>query len=73
MGKGHEMKSKNVRYLKIAAVCSGLACLLQIIGLSRYVHRLPEDRLGIGLYIITIFVFAAVSVSFFIQSKKQKQ
>ena len=67
------MKSIKPRNLKMIAWCATLACLLQVYALCRYVNRLPDDWIGIGLYIITIYAFAAVSVGFFIQNKKQKQ
>ncbi|MBN2411144.1 hypothetical protein JXQ31_05575 [candidate division KSB1 bacterium] len=67
------MKCVNPRILKIIACCAALACLLQIYALCRYINHLPDDRLGIGLYIITIYAFAALSIGFFVRAKKQKQ
>ena len=67
------MKTIRPRNLRIIAICAALACLLQIYALCRYVKRLPDDWVGFGLYIITIYAFAVISVGFFYQSKKQKQ
>ena len=67
------MKTIKPRTLKIIGICAALACLLQIYALCRYVKRLPDDWVGIGLHIITIYAFAAISAGFFFQYKKQKQ
>jgi hypothetical protein len=67
------MKITKPKGLLIAAVCSAIACLLQIIGLVRYIGRLPDDWIGIALYIVTIFAFALGTIGFYIQWQKQKQ
>ena len=36
--------------LFIAMVASATACALQIVGLVRYVNRLPDDVVGLSLY-----------------------
>jgi hypothetical protein len=56
------MKSRNTL---IAAVCSTVACLLQVIGLIRYLSRLPDDWVGIGLYTATIVAFALGAIGFY--------
>lgn len=53
-------------------VLSGVACVLQITGLIRYLGRLPEDRLGITLYVITIVAFALVSIEHFARWRKER-
>ena len=45
------MKIGRKRGWLLAAVAAAASCVLQIIGLSRYLGRLPEDPVGIGLYI----------------------
>lgn len=55
----------------IMSVAGSVACILQIIGLIRYVGRLPEDYVGIILFSITAVLFAIVSIGFFIQWRKQ--
>jgi hypothetical protein len=50
---------------------AALAVVLQTIGLIRYANRLPDDWLGISLYIITILAFAAISAGAFIQARQQ--
>ena len=37
-----------------------IAILFQIIGSIRYIMRMPNDWLGIGLYFITIILFSIV-------------
>jgi len=64
------LKSKG---LVIAAIFSVVACLFQIIGLVRYLSRLPDDWIGIALYIVTIVAFLLGAVGFYIQWRKQEQ
>jgi hypothetical protein len=47
--------------------------LLQITGLARYLRRLPDDRLGIALYIVTIVAFALVSIEHFARWRKERR
>jgi hypothetical protein len=63
-------QSKN---MLIGAVASALACLLQIVGLVRYVGRLPDDRVGIGLYVATAIAFALGAFGFYARWKKGKR
>ena len=56
---------KNPRGYLVAALCSGLAFVLQGIGTVRYVSRLPDDGVGIGLYLITTVLFAVAAVGFY--------
>jgi hypothetical protein len=65
------MKATNPRGYLIAAVIAVIACTVQIVGLLRYIDRLPEDWVGIGLYIITIVAFALVAFGFYVQSQKR--
>lgn len=57
----------------LVGVLSGVACLLQITGLIRYLRRLPDDRLGIALYIVTIVAFALVSIEHFGRWRKERR
>ena len=67
------MKTTTPKMWLMAAICSLIACLLQIIGLVRYLNRLPEDRVGIGLYIVTIVAFAIGAVGFYIRWQGEKK
>ena len=40
-----------------------LVLIGQIVGLVRYLHRLPDDRIGVALYVMTI---AAVTAAVFL-------
>ena len=62
---------KSVKNPLIMSVAASIACILQIIGLIRYIGRLPEDYVGISLFSITAVAFAIVSIGFFIQWRKQ--
>jgi len=57
--------------LPAAAAASLLACILQIIGLIRYLGRLPEDVTGIVLYGVTIAAFLVAAIGFFVQWRKR--
>ena len=67
------MKGTKPSGMLIAAVCSVIACLFQLIGLVRYLGRLPDDRVGIALYIVSIVAFALGAFGFYIQWRKSKQ
>jgi len=59
--------------LLVLAVCSGIAAVLQGIGLVRYLGRLPDDWVGIILYGVTAVAFAVIAVGFFIQWRKERR
>ena len=65
------MMFKSVKNPLIMSVAAAVACILQVIGLIRYIGRLPEDYVGIGLFSFTAVAFAIVSIGFFIQWQKQ--
>ena len=58
--------------LLITAICFTIAFILEGIGLIRYLSRLPDDWVGIGLYIAVIVGFTVAATGFFIQWKKEK-
>ena len=58
------------RGLLAGAGFSALACLLQAVGLIRYLDGLPEDVVGIVLYAVTIVAFGLGSVGFYLQWRK---
>ena len=59
---------KNPLTISVAAL---IACILQVIGLIRYMGRLPEDYVGIALFSITAIAFAFVSLGFYLEYRKQ--
>jgi hypothetical protein len=61
----------NIKNPLIMSVAAAMACILQVIGLIRYIGRLPEDYIGISLFSITAIIFAIVSIGFFMQWRKQ--
>ena len=65
--------SKNIKNPLIWSVAAAIACILQIVGLIRYIGRLPEDYIGITLFSLTAIAFAFVSIGAFIQWQKLKQ
>jgi uncharacterized membrane protein YhhN len=67
------LKKRSSRTTFLVGVLSAVACLLQITGLIRYLDRLPDDRLGISLYIITIVAFALVSIEHLARWHKERR
>jgi hypothetical protein len=65
------MKATDRRGLLLGAGFSAVACLLQIVGLVRYLGRLPGDAVGIALYVVTIVAFGVGAVGFYLQWAKQ--
>ncbi|MFN2134122.1 MAG: hypothetical protein ACK2VD_26615 [Anaerolineae bacterium] len=63
------MNTTQQKGLRIAAAISAAACIFQIIGLVRYVGRLPDDWIGIGLYAVTIVAFAVGAIGFYTRAK----
>jgi len=57
----------------IGTICSAIAFVLQAIGLARYISRLPEDWVGIGLYSITLVAFAVAAFGFYLQWKCERK
>lgn len=49
-----------------------IMAVLQIFGLVRYLDRLPEDWIGIGLYIVTIIAFVIASFGFYAKGRMEK-
>ena len=65
------MRIRKVKSWLIVAVCLSVACVLQVIGLARYVGRLPDDWVGIGLYSATFVGFAFAAGGGFLFSGKR--
>ena len=61
------MKSRTSKAFLIASVCLAVACVLQAVGLARYVSRLPDDYVGIGLYSIALVAFAIGAMGFYLR------
>jgi hypothetical protein len=57
----------------IGTICAAVACILQAVGLARYVGRLPHDWVGIGLYSITLVAFAVAAFGFYVQWKRERK
>jgi hypothetical protein len=64
------MKTNGSGGMLVGAICLAVACALQIVGLIRYVGRLPADWVGIGLYIASIIAFAVAALAFYIRSRR---
>jgi len=71
------MKMKKSSSWLFAAVCATIAFILEAIGAARYVTRLPDDWVGIGLYVSASVLFAIAAFGFYIkwaqERRKEKQ
>jgi len=67
------MTIKDSRRFRLVGWLAAIAVILQTVGLIRYIDRLPEDWIGITLYIITLIAFFAVSIGSFIQARQKKK
>ena len=67
------MKKMNSKGFMIGAIFSTIACIFQIIAFIRYLNRLPEDVIGIALFILTIIAFAVGAFGFYTQWQKAKK
>lgn len=67
------MKTNSSKNMLIGAVASAVACLLQVVGLIRYVGRLPDDWVGIGLYAASIVAFALGAFGFYVRWTRDKR
>jgi hypothetical protein len=63
---------KNSNSSRFATIFMVIAALLQIFGLIRYLDRLPQDWLGIGIYIVTIVAFVIASFGFYSKGRRQE-
>ena len=65
------MKTDQSKNMLLGAAASGVACVLQIVGLVRYVGRLPDDWLGIVLYTVSAIAFAAGALGFYVRWRRE--
>ena len=65
------MKTGKAKNMLLGAAASAVACLLQIIGLVRYVGRLPDDWVGIGLYVVSAIAFAVGALGFYVRWRRE--
>jgi putative effector of murein hydrolase LrgA (UPF0299 family) len=56
-----------------ATVFAAIALILEVVGTVRYVSRLPDDWLGIGLYISASLLFATATFGFYIKWTQERR
>ena len=56
----------------VAAVCLTAACILEGVGAARYLSRLPDDWIGIGLYIAASVLFGIAAFGFYTKWIREK-
>lgn len=64
------MSMSKKRLWRITSTCAVVACLFRVVGLIRYLDRVPGDWIGIGLYVVTIAAFAVGAVGSYIQGQR---
>lgn len=67
------MSKKNYRGYLVGAVIMVVAAVLQLIGFLRYLDRLPDDLVGLGLYAVTIIVLVITASGFYVQWKAKSR
>jgi len=65
------MTTKDSRRFRLVGWSAVIAATLQLVGLIRYIQRLPQDWVGITLYTITLIAFIAISIGSFIQAREK--
>jgi len=60
----------HIKFQKLAAILMFAVAILQFIGFLRYLQRLPNDVLGIALYIIVLIALLILSYIFYTKSRK---
>lgn len=56
-----------------AAVCFTIAAILEGIGAARYISRLPDDGVGIGLYVAASVLFAIAAFGFYVKWAQERR
>ena len=67
------MNTKDSQRFRLIGWSAIIAATLQTVSLTRYINRLPEDWIGITLYIITLIAFIAVSFGSLIQAQQKEK
>jgi len=70
MNDQNKQLEKNKRLYPVFGWAAAIAAVLQTAGLIRYINRLPNDWVGISLYVVTILAFVGISAGAFIQARK---
>lgn len=65
-------QNKESRHALIMAMALTIACILQLYGTLRYVNRLPDDTVGVTLYIVVTILFAILATVHFFRWGKLK-
>jgi len=66
------MREERYRSMAAAAGIFLVAAILQFVLLLRYVERQPQDRLGIGLFIITTLGFLIAAYMFYVRCRRME-
>jgi len=61
------MSSRTAKGYLAFAICATVACILGIIGTMRYIGRLPDDTLGVVLYIAASMLYAVLATICYIR------
>jgi len=70
------MGDENPKSRLVFAISLTIAFVLQVIGTVRYIGRLPDDKVGVTLYVVTAILFAVLAVVHYAQwasAKKRRE
>jgi hypothetical protein len=65
------MDAYKAKHMRIAGLAMLVPAGFQIVGLVRYLRRLPDDTLGVWLHVATIAAFVVAAILFFVAARKQ--
>ena len=68
-----ESKMKTSTHYLIGLTIFTLATVLEGVGIMRYMQRVPDDNVGITLFVVTMVAFALGAVGFFFKWVKERQ
>jgi protein-S-isoprenylcysteine O-methyltransferase Ste14 len=67
------MKRNKSTFFLIAASANAVCSTIFAVALARYIGRLPDDWVGIGLYSAAVLGFAIAAFGFYIQWRTAKE
>ncbi len=68
-----QMRLKRSTAFLGAAMCASAGFVVQAIGLARYVGRLPDDWVAVGLYSATLVAFAIAALGFSLRWRRERR
>ncbi len=67
-----EINMRKAKIWLVTAMVLTIAAFFQLIGACRYVERMPDDYVGIGLYVVILVFLTIAALGFFIEWAKEE-